>query len=188
MIYEALPFRPTPERASITNDILRKLAAHETLFTDYERACPDLCMTCALCKERIQIILRGLFDPYSRVWEVWRSDGELAGVLSLSRIVPGGDALAHYVFFDGRLRDKTEVLESAIQWAFTDHPGWTALRRISVEVPDFAFALARHASRYLGFGGSFQHSGLHVEGVRPRSILWRGRERDILLLGRHKDN
>lgn len=78
-----------------------------------------------------------------------------------------------------------------IAWAFEDHPenNWRALQRITIEVPDFAFALARHASRKLGFGGPFEWKlpkggpVMQVEGVKPKSVLWRGERRDLLLLG-----
>lgn len=195
VLYEALPFAPTLERASVGSKILRSLCKYETLFTDYERACPALCMECPACERRREAVVRTLLDPYARVWEVWRfgADADIVGILYLTRVVPGCDAYAHYVFFDGDLRGKSHLIEEMIQWAFTDHAdeGWIALKRLTVEVPDYAFALARHATKVLGFGGAFTHRvGRHsipVEGVRRAALRWRDQDRDILILGRLND-
>ena len=131
-----------------------------------------------------------LANPYSRSWEVWGSESNPVGLLYITNVIPGGDALAHYFFFDGDLRGKTALIEEMIGWVFADHPedNWIALRRLTIEVPTYAFALARHASRYLSFGGAYTYAqkGVHisVEGVRRNALLWRGAPRDILILGR----
>lgn len=197
--YDALPFMPTPERATILSHIVRSIARYETLFTDYERACDDQCFVnklpqemCAACLMRIMKINAMLTDPHSRVWEVW-GDGELpAGILFLTDVIPGGDARAHYVFFDGNLSSKTELIERMIEWVFTDHDDWIALRRITVEIPAHAFALAHHAAKTLHFGGDFEYRrkvgsrtiDVPVEGVRRNALLWRGRPQDMLIMGR----
>lgn len=193
----AIPFMPTPQRAAIVSHIIRNVAHYETLFTDYARICDERCaetrelpQMCAACQTRIASINRMLLDPYSRTWEVWGEDALPIGILYLTNVIPGGDALAHYLFFDADLRGKSDLIESIIQWCFEDHPteGWVALRRMTVEVPSYAFALARHASRYLGFSGPFKYTrkgiSLPVEGVKSNALVWRGAPHDILILGR----
>jgi len=143
-------------------------------------------------------VAKTLSDSGSRVWEVWRVGGEVVGVIYFTNIVPGGDATGHYIFFDEKLRDKTEVLNEIMAWAFEDHPeeGWIALRRITIEIPDHASALVRHAHKRLGFGGPFRHvlskrtfqgkevkSTVRVEGVKKNAVLWRGEFRDLIILG-----
>lgn len=193
MSFQAIPFQPTPERALVVSHILRNVIRYETLFTDYARGCETACGECALCRERMALAARVLGAPDSWAWEVWDTsdaDASLVGVIYLTDVVPGRDAKAHYVFFDGRLKDKTPLLEGLIQWTFEDHPeiGWQGLLRLSIEIPDFAGALARHASRRLGFGGGFSHQlgavTLPVEGIRRGALTWRGIPRDLLLLGR----
>src|SRR5690606_17990652 len=62
--YQAIPFRPTPERYEIVSYIVRQLCRFETLFTDYERtACSAsgaACMECEDCTQRKRSIARTL--------------------------------------------------------------------------------------------------------------------------------
>lgn len=115
-------------------------------------------------------------------WEVW-SDAEpkrLCGLLYLSDIVPGCEAMTHYVFFDGHLRDKTPLLLAMLDWAFSDHPelAWRGLHRLTVEVPTTHTALAAHAQKRLGFV---------AEGTKREVIRQRGKWLDTLILGRIKN-
>jgi hypothetical protein len=129
------------------------------------------------------------------VWEVW-STGEsvdLVGILYITDVVVGCDAKAHYAFFDNDLWGKTDLIQSIIDWLFEDHPEWVALSRLTIEIPDFAFALAAHASKKLGFGGDNEYTArkkngkksrtIPVEGVKRKSLLWRDMHRDVLVLG-----
>lgn len=195
--YQAIPFQPTPARAGVVSTILRSVLRYESLFTDYARGCEDACGECELCQARMALASRVLGAADAWVWEVWDASeavASLVGVIYLTNIVPGRDARAHYVFFDGRLKDKTELLQNLISWTFEDHPeiGWQALQRLTVEIPDFAGALARHATRRLGFGGDFTHklgaaTTIPVEGIRRGALTWRGLPRDLLLLGRVRE-
>lgn len=189
--YTAIPFTPTPARANVVSHVLRSLCAFDNVFTDYSKACELKCFACPLCLSRMAHASSILAKPDSRVWEIW-NDTDCVGVVYLTDIVPGVDALAHYVFFDGRLRDKEDTVKAMIDWVFEDHPeaGWRGLRRLTLEIPDFAKALALHATRGLGFGGDFTYtngkSRVSVEGVKRKAILWRGELRDILILGKVK--
>lgn len=194
---EAIPFCPTPDRYAVVSHVLREMSRYETIFTDYQRACVPLCddvTQCPNCAGRIMRVSQVLTDPKARAWEVWQNDEKgtsIVGMVYITDIVLGGDAIAHFVFFDDELRGKANLLESMIQWCFTDNPedGWVGLRRLTVEVPDFAFALARYANRKLGFGGEYLYRGrkgsaIPVEGVKKSAIPWRGTHADLLLLGR----
>src|SRR5690606_3293516 len=77
----ALPFRPalageaiTIERAKAISRILRGVASHESLFTDYERVCDARCFACPRCLARLARVSAMLTAPDARVWEVWRTD------------------------------------------------------------------------------------------------------------------
>ena len=185
--YEAVPYTPTAERAAIVSRIMREMLQFETIFTDYQRGCEGTCGACDNCMRALHCISYVLAHADSRSWEVWRED-ELVGILMLTRVVPGMDAEAHYVFFDGKLTDKTSLLEEMIQWTFEDHEDWQALKRLTLVVPDFAYTLAHHAQRKLGFGGGFSYNlngkRLQVEGIKRAAYRWRGIDRDMLVLGR----
>lgn len=194
--FEAFPFTPTPQRADVLSAVVRGVSQFETLFTDFERACVPLCAnphTCFKCRNRLGLVSARLCDPRARVWEVWKKGPEpdVVGILYLTDVIPGGDAKAHYVFWDTGLRDKTELIEQMIDWCFADHDGWLALKRLTVEVPDYAFALARHAANKLGFGGQFKYfipnrgkQFIPVEGIKRNVLPWRGEMHDMLILGR----
>lgn len=188
--FQAIPFTPTPDRAEVVSKIMRSVMQFETIFSDYNRACEDTCGRCEACQRCLVAITYMLSKPDSRAWEVWTAstDPELVGLLLLTRVAPGVDAEAHYAFFDGKLHGKDELIEEMIQWVFADHPGWVGLRRLTVAIPDYAYALARHAVKKLGFGGDFVRrvngKSIPVEGVRRGAMRWRGTDRDILLMGR----
>ena len=189
-VYFVVPFTPVPERAHVVSHVLRSLLSFDMVFTDFAKGCASRCGECDACVLRMRIASNILADPASWVWEVWREGDELpVGIMYLTYVIPGTSAVAHYAFFDGHLADKTEILESVIRWCFSDHPeiGWSALMRLTIEIPSFAHALARHAVRRLGFGGAFKYRALPVEGVRRSAIRWRGEPHDILVLGRVND-
>lgn len=187
--YEAFPFVATPDRADIVSRIMREIASKETIFTDYYKACEAKCWACDQCLSRLAAAANVLSRPNALVWEIWEVEPfgrpiDVVGILYLTGITYGVDATAHYFFFDGRLLNKTELLKNMLHWGFQDHlPGWKALRRITIEVPIYMYAQARHAYKRLGFGGSFSYNGIKVEGVKRNAITWRGEDHDILILG-----
>lgn len=158
--------------------LVRRCAAHEAFFSDYMRGCDGVCQ--GLCRNKpecagvIQAVVKTLGKPDTVLWEVWRQDGsqpvDFVGILRLSEYVPGCNAKAHYFFFDGRLKDKTALLQAWKAWAF----GELGLHRVTIEVPAYAKALAAHAEKNLGF--------VH-EGVMRDAILWRGDWHDIYIMG-----
>ena len=136
--WQALPLTPTPERAGVLHSIALGIAKHENVFTDYERLSHPLCanvIACAECRDRVMGVHRVLLDPKALSWEVWNMEsGEVVGLIYLTDVIPGCDALAHYVFFDGDLVGKTSLLRSMIDWCFSDHEGWKGLKRITVSL------------------------------------------------------
>jgi len=204
--YEAIPLSfnlDTPDRTATAvwknAVILNRCAAHENYFTDYIRGCPngecngfcnDLSPTCAAVKDAVRA---SILKPDTMTWEVWSKgdDGvyiDFMGILRLERINLGCDAVAHYFFFDGKLTNKTELLQRWLDWGFSDSADWVGLHRVTIEVPTYAYALAKHAARHMGFGGpyTFKHkrSTLQVEGVRKDALLWRGEWHSLLTLGK----
>jgi len=177
--------------------LLSTIIRHESFFTDYTKACDEGCGECSRCLATKQAVTANLIDPKSLHWEVWSKNPEtqelldFVGILRLSNVSPGCDATAHYFFFDGRLQDKTTLLRQWARWAFKDHTGWVALKRVTVEVPSHAFALARHACRKLQFGGPFEYkfkgAKIPVEGVRRKAVLKDGVWQDSLIMGRLRD-
>jgi RimJ/RimL family protein N-acetyltransferase len=184
-----------PGRAALKNSIiLRRLAAQDSLFTDFTSGCngkcdgycQDLEPGCAVAQ---QIVATAITSPSAMVWEVFRKDDDLdfVGILRLGDIQPGCDATGHYFFFDHRLRDKTDLLKAWVDALFTTTESWPGLHRISISVPAHAFALAHHAQKFLNFGGPYvyRRNGrkFNVEGVKKDAILWRGNWHDVLLMG-----
>lgn len=196
-LYEAHPFVADPSRANVISYLMDELADFDILFPDNLPRCEEageeerVCGECERCLARKQWVAAGMVKPDARFWEIWSADEEMPiGIVYLTNIKPGLDAIAHYVFFDGKLSDKTPILESLMEWFFVDHraSGWQGLERITLEIPEHYFALARHAFKKLGFGGPFQYEtkGLKVpvEGVRRKAYWHSGRAWDTLLLGR----
>lgn len=200
-IYEAFPLQlwnPNPATILKTHRLLTNIIRHENFFTDYTKACDEACGDCSRCRQTKAIVGAKLLQTDSLNWEVWSKNPEtgalldFVGILRLSDVSPGCDATAHYFFFDGKLRDKTTLLEDWAQWAFTERPNWLPLKRVTIEIPSHAFALARHATKHLGFGGPFEYrhdnkTTIPVEGIRQNAVLWRGNWHDLLILGRLND-
>mgnify|MGYP001596594029 CR=1 FL=1 len=170
---------------------MRRIATTDSIFSD-ER-CDNECFTkglpemCPACLARMRRVASVLTAPDSRAWEVWSLKGEetsLAGIIFLTEVVVGLDAKAHYIFFDERLGDKTKVMQSVMREAYET----LELKRLTIEIPAPFVALAKHASKRLGFGGPFTtrlgETRLRVEGVKPHAAMYRGSAVAVLVLGR----
>jgi len=97
-------------------------------------------------EERKVAVAHVLTAPDSYAWEVWRRD-ELVGILLVSKVIPGLDALAHFAFFDRALFGRTKLLQRVIGTVFHQF----GLERLSVEVPAHLTALLDFTRRKLGF-------------------------------------
>lgn len=87
-----------------------------------------------------------LTNPSHRIYEVWQG-GTLVGILTLHGIVPGMEAILHYVFFDGNLVGKRKLLLQFIAKCFTDF----RFRRLVMQIPEPVETLIRFARAKLGF-------------------------------------
>ena len=87
-----------------------------------------------------------LTNPIHRVFEVWQA-GTLVGILTLHGIVPGVEAILHFVFFDGNLVGKRTLLKQFIAKCFRDH----GVRRLVMQIPEPVDTLIRFARAKLGF-------------------------------------
>jgi len=180
----AIPLILSPEREHILADLLDKASEVETIFTHLQQDKAT----------RKRALASSMTKLDSLTWEVWRLEAglpvDLVGILILTSIKPEDDADAHYIFFDRDLSGKTTLLNTMIDWVFSDHDdvGWKALRRLTVEIPAHAHALANHAQKKLKFGGQFEYRiggrTLHVEGVKQSAKLWKGNPQDVLFMGR----
>lgn len=185
--YTTRPLRIKPD--TLTEDILRmgyvfkKVLAEPTDLNDYHAGCEEICGECEKCQRARTLAAAKLTHPQTWAWEVYSKDPvDFVGILMLSGVDPGRDATAHFKFFDNALRDKTEVLSSWFDWAFSKFD----LRRISMEIPHYAFSLL-NASRRQGFGGDFEYKGYKVEGIRRGAMSEKGRPVDLILMGKMRD-
>ena len=115
-----------------------------------------------------------LTDPDNLIWEVWR-DSEFVGILLVSRIVPGLDALLHFVFFDGDLLGKRTFLKNFCAFLFEE----LHLERISLEVPEHVQTLVSFARRKLGFryeGESRQMTTSEHKIIENEPAVWVARQ------------
>lgn len=181
--YIAIPFVAAPQRALIVSKILNETIKLESVFTDYIKG----------DQTRKASVAKALTAPDTHTWEVWKMHNglpvDIVGIIYLTRIRYKQDAVAHYVFFDHDLMGKTPLMMTMIDWLFEEGEVWGPLQRLTLEIPDFAYALAMHAQKRLGFGGKYRHKignkTLHVEGVKEKALMWRGELRDVLILGKH---
>ena len=87
-----------------------------------------------------------LTNPEHKIMEVWRG-GDLVGLLLLTDISLGVDALCHFVFFDKSLVGKRGLILNWLDQCFEEFQ----LQRITLEVPETVEVLASFARRKLGF-------------------------------------
>ncbi len=184
MTFSAKPLHiSSPEDILKVHAIFMRAIDKDSPLNGYVHGCVNRCGECEQCchsKERVAGLLT---HPASYVWEVWQdSPVDLIGILVLSKVDLGRDATAVYTFFDGKLRDKTEVLQWWIDWAFNA----LSLQRLSIEIPSYAFAALRHAKK-LGFGGPFRFQEFAVEGVKAGALEYGDRQADLILMGMRQD-
>lgn len=168
-MYEARPLKLTPQKAE---KILGEMLRIETMWNDYQKGCPEVCGECERCMRRKVAVVKNLVSLDSIIWEVWKGN-EFVGILHLSDIVPGHDALAHFTFWDGDMRGKATLINRMVdEVAFN---GGLNLHRITVQYPAHEHRMIGYLKRYLGF---------EEEGRLREAQLWRGKWEDVAILGR----
>ena len=110
-----------------------------TRILDEFVAHPEWC-TVPLEDAQLRVVASAtLTAPDSMVWECWR-EGELVGILLLTRVVPEVDALFHFLFFDHNLVGKRLLLKRFFRYCFDD----LGLQRLSMEASE-------HQHKYIKF-------------------------------------
>ncbi|KKM07364.1 hypothetical protein LCGC14_1734690, partial [marine sediment metagenome] len=89
--FDIFPLVLADSRSFVYDKIIYELVAHETLFTDYNRACENRCMECKTCARAIRAVTNALIHPDAMVWEVWSMGDivDLAGILYITDVVVG---------------------------------------------------------------------------------------------------
>lgn len=110
--------------------------------------------------------------PLAINYEVWKQ-GEFIGIVSLTRITPGVDALLHFIFMDtGHLVGKRRFLLAFLRHCYLRH----GFQRITFECPEPLGKLIRFARRNLGFTYEGERT-LKAEGW-PSKVHWNGDENE----------
>ena len=100
---------------------------------------PEWC-TIPLEADELRVVAAAALTAHdSMAWECWR-EGELVGILLLTRVMPKVDALFHFLFFDHNLVGKRLLLKRFFQSVFED----LGLHRISMEASE-------HQHKYIKF-------------------------------------
>ena len=127
---------------------------HDVLFSDFTRG-------------EVEPFLDMLFDPRAIMVEIYRLDvGLPIGLMMMSRVIPGFDALGHFTVWDSHVKGK-EPLFLAMMKMYMDE---FQLHRFSAETPGFGKGLIRMIER-LGF----VHEGTRREGTLHKGS-WIGLE------------
>lgn len=130
-----LPFDPDRGPGSKNTYVLDRLADR-----------PDWTVT-PLATEARRVALAGaLVSPRNLVCEVWRG-GEIVGILMVLNIVPSLEAQLHFVFFDGNLMGRRQMLKA---WC-RDVMVTLDLQRLILLIPEHVETLIRFARVKLGF-------------------------------------
>jgi RimJ/RimL family protein N-acetyltransferase len=123
------------------------------------------------------------------VWEVFRGT-DLVGIILINRVDYGNEAYCHFVFFDKSLADKRQLCLNVMAWLFQH----LELETLRVQVPTYAFALAKWVRRKLGFRYETEDRPLwgtdktltmkeaELGSRKVRATLYKGTWHDVLLL------
>lgn len=112
----------------------------------------------------------GEFDLNGLLWVI----DDFVGVFYLSDITHDRetpvDALVHYTFFDKRHKGRKLLVKGMIHYVFTTF----MFRRLSIELPNYSKATARHFATDVGF---------HYEGKKLKAAKYKGDWFDVNLYG-----
>lgn len=145
----------------LTPDKIQELwiefSKHDTLFSDYTRG-------------KVEPFLDVLFHPGAAIAEIYNlSKGAPYGVMMLTRVIVGFDALAHFTVWDSRAKGKELLFLQMMRYWM----GEFNLHRLSAEVPGHMTGVIRFARR-LGFV---------EEGIRREGNLHKGAWMDMTMFG-----
>ena len=184
-----LPFDPDRGSPGKNTYILNQLEAR-----------PDWTVTPLDPLERRAALAGTLVSPQNYVCEVWRG-GQIVGILVVQNILPHLEAEVHFVFFDGNLMGRRNLLK---QWC-RDVLVQFDLQRLVILIPEHVETLIRFARVKLGFRYEGEsslkgHPALDALGMenphvwvarqgsrRERSCLRNGTWVDTVQLRLHRD-
>lgn len=134
-----------------------EFSKHDTLFSDYTRG-------------KVEPYLDVLFHPGAVIAEIYNlSKGTPHGVLMMTRVIPGFDALAHFTVWDSKVRGKEMLFLQMMRYWMREFN----LHRLSAEIPGHMTGVIRFARR-LGFV---------EEGIRREGNLHKGAWMDMTMFG-----
>ena len=140
----AYPYDPARMDPVWSSKILDEVVQHPAFFS-----------TPTTPQERRNLAAGVLADAGNRFWGVW-DGGNLAGILSLTKVLTGVDATFHFLFFDHNLVGRRALLHRFLTHCFTVDQ----FRRVSAEVPADADKLLRFYRKEL----RFRYEGEDVAG------------------------
>ena len=170
-MYEATPLELTPQKAA---KILEETFKIESMFNDYQPACPELCGQCILCMRRKYAIASNIWNPRALAYEVWKG-AEFVGIMYVRDIQPGHDALAEFTFWDEDLLSKSTIINQVLEKVVFN--GQLGLHRVTVEVPYTRKLRGLH--RFL-----LRKLGFMEEGTKREAMLYNGEWVDVKLYGK----
>lgn len=132
----AIPYEPFSGNLARNELILTKCAEMTNLFP----------LPLETQEERMIAVAHTLTALDSFAYEVWRAN-ELCGILLLTKVIPGYDAMCHFAFFDRALFGRTALMRRVIGQAFERF----GLERLSAEIPEHLGPLIDFARRKLHF-------------------------------------
>jgi hypothetical protein len=118
-------------------------------------------------EEFVSYLVKGTKDDPKPNGIIWIVDD--VGMLYLTKVVAGRDAIAHFTFWDGKLAGRTPLLKEMIKYVFRRY----GFRRLTTEFPVKFFALST-VVRDLGFKN---------EGTRRKAVKINGTWHDVALRG-----
>ena len=104
----------------------------------------------------------------------WVMD-DFVGMFYMTDIIPGEDAAAHFVFFDGRFKGRTGLAREMLYYIFNQFK----FNRLSVRIPVYVRPVVVSFVKELGF---------QVEGKLMKKTWFDNKWFDLLLLGLLKEN
>src|SRR5437879_4298693 len=133
--YLAIPFRYDERRAAVNERLIAGCLELPNLFPI---PLDELSRKIA--------VAAWLTDANHLFFEVWHNR-TIVGIIGITRVTPGLDALAHFAFFDRQLLGRRRLILSMLQWAFKH----LNLQRVTVEIPESIGPLIRFCRVKLGF-------------------------------------
>lgn len=164
--YKISPLIFTPENLSM---FWKKSSKYPTLFNEEIRNDFNKFLHVFLDADTAGTIYgKGLF------WKVDSPDEEMVGVFYLTNIVAELDAIAHFSFFDGRIKGRAPLAKEMLKYIFEHYN----FKRLTVEIPVYVVSAAFKFVEDIGF---------IKEGKKRRCVEFDNKYFDVVLFGILRD-